>query len=341
MKREKFIKTVLTSLGGIYGLSVFGSKNNEVVLSEDSIKDLNLIKNASGFDSKSIVYMTKDINSVALMKAYKALNRKLQGKVAVKLSSGEPGGHNFLSPDMIKELVQSVKGTIVECNTAYGGGRATTIQHKQVMIDHGFAAIAPTDIMDEDGSLALPVRNGKHLKEDFVGSHFKNYNNFMVLSHFKGHAMGGFGGALKNLSIGIGSAEGKMWIHTAGKVRTLGDFGPATQTPQDDFLESMAEAAGAVMDFMGDKVVYINVMNKLSVDCDCDNSPAPPTMKDIAVLASLDPVALDQACVDLVYKAGDGKDLIERMESRHGIHILEHAAVMGLGNRAYEIVSLD
>ncbi len=341
MKREKFIKTVLTSLGGIYGLSVFGSKNNELILTEDSIKNSDLLRKTSGFDSGSIVYMTKNIDSVGLMKAYKALNRKTEGKVAVKLSSGEPGGHNFLSPDMIKELVQSVKGTIVECNTAYGGLRTTAHQHKQVMIDHGFAAIAPTDIMDEDGSLALPVRNGKHLKEDFVGSHFMNYNSFMILSHFKGHAMGGFGGALKNISIGIGSAEGKMWIHTAGKVKTLGDFGPATQTPQDDFIESMAEAAGAVMDFMGDRVVYINVMNKLSVDCDCDSNPAPPAMKDIAILASLDPVALDQACVDLVYKAGDGKDLIERMESRHGIHILEHAAVLGMGNRAYEIVNLD
>jgi uncharacterized Fe-S center protein len=274
---------------------------------------------------------------------YEALGRKLPGKVAVKLSTGEPGGHHFLSPALIKGLVQSVNGTIVECNTAYGGGRASTAMHKQVAIDHGFAAIAPVDIMDEDGSISLPFPKGKNIKEDFVGSHFANYDSFLVLSHFKGHAMGGFGGAIKNISIGIGSPAGKMWIHTAGATDKVGDFAMAFRTQQDLFLESMAEAAGAVMNKLGDNIVYISVMNNLSIDCDCDGSPAPPEMGDIGILASLDPVALDKACVDQVY-AYDQKQsaaLRERMESRHGIHTLEHAEALGLGSQNYELVLID
>jgi uncharacterized Fe-S center protein len=195
--------------------------------------------------------------------------------------------------------------------------------------------------MDEDGSVSLPFAKGKRIKEDFVGAHFKNYNSFIILSHFKGHAMGGFGGAFKNLSIGIASSEGKMWIHTAGVTKSTNDFALCFKTDQDAFLESMAEAAGAVMNHMGNKVVYINVMNKMSVDCDCSSHPKDPTMNDIGILASLDPVALDQACVDLVYKAPDGKDLIQRMESKHGIHTIEHAAELGLGNRTYKLVSLN
>lgn len=289
----------------------------------------------------SIVYMAKDISSDALMAVYKAMGRKLSGKAAVKISTGEAGGHNYLSPDLIKNLVQSVNGTIVECNTAYHGWRYSTEGHKQVIKDHGFAAIATVDIMDEEGSISLPFEKGKHIKEDFVGSHFKNYDSYIILSHFKGHAMGGFGGAFKNMSIGIASGGGKMWIHTAGKTQETDSFTAALETPQDDFLESMAESAGAVMNSLGDNVVYINVMNKLSVDCDCDSNPAEPTMADIGILASLDPVALDQACVDLVYKAPDGKDLIERMESKHAIHTLEHAAELGLGSRTYELVQID
>jgi uncharacterized Fe-S center protein len=296
-------------------------------------KDTSLVN----IGTKPVVYMTKDISPKGLMEIYKALGRELKGKVAVKLSTGEPGGHNFLSPALIKDLVQSVKGTIVECNTAYNGGRANTEQHKQVAIDHGFTEIAPVDIMDEDSSIALPFENGKNIKEDFVGSHFKNYDSYIILSHFKGHMMAGFGGALKNMSIGIASASGKMWIHTAGKVKTPGEFGEAFKTPQDAFLESMAEASGAVMNSLGNNVVYINIMNKLSVDCDCDSHPADPTMADIGILASLDPIALDQACVDLVYKSPDGKDLIKRMESKHGIHILEHAEKLGLGSRTYQL----
>jgi uncharacterized Fe-S center protein len=283
------------------------------------------------------VYMTTNISADGLMSIYKVLGREANGNVAVKISSGEPGGHNYLSPDLIAPLVQEVKGTIVECNTAYGGGRASTALHLQVMKDHGFAAIAPVDIMDADGTMSLPIAEGKHLKEDIVGSHFADYDFVVNLAHFKGHMMAGLGGVIKNMSIGIASSMGKSLIHSAGK-ETAG-FG--ANTPQDDFLESMAEAAKGVADCLGENILYINVMNKLSVDCDCDSKPAAPTMKDIGILASLDPVALDQACVDLVYAAPDGKDLIERMESRHGIHTLEHAEAMGLGNRKYQLVTID
>lgn len=283
------------------------------------------------------VYMTKDISADGLMKIYQALGRKANGKVAVKISSGEPGGHYFLSPDLIAPLVKEVNGTIVECNTAYGGARMDTRSHRQVMEDHGFAAIAPVDIMDADGTMTLPISGGKHLKEDVVGSHFANYDFVVNLAHFKGHAMGGFGGVIKNMSIGIASSMGKSLIHSAGKETT----GYGINTPQDEFLESMAEAAKGVADYLGESILYINVMNNLSVDCDCDSSPAAPTMKDIGILASLDPVALDQACVDLVYAAPDGKDLIQRMESRHGIHTLERAEEIGLGSRQYEIASIE
>lgn len=224
-------------------------------------------------DSTS-VYMTTDISSVGLMAVYNALGRKATGKVAVKLHSGEPGGNHYLHPEFIKDLVQSVNGTIVECNTAYGGGRASTAMHKQVMIDHGFTAIAPTDIMDEEGYVSLPVPNGKNITQDFVGSHLLNYDFLIVLSHFKGHAMGGFGGAIKNMSIGIASTAGKCWIHSSGNSMTS-PWGGA----QNPFLESMAEAASAVADTFGENIIYISVMNNLSVDCDCASNPAAPTMK--------------------------------------------------------------
>ncbi len=286
------------------------------------------------------VYMFNAISTDNLMKIYKALGRQATGKVAVKISTGEPGGHNFLDPLLIKELVQSVHGTIVECNTAYNGKRANTESHRKAAEDHGFTAIAPVDIMDAEGDVALPVQGGTHLKEDFVGSHFMNYDFTIVLSHFKGHAMGGFGGALKNISIGIASAVGKNWIHTAGKFKQdLFQHLP----PQDHFLEAMAEAAQAVIHHCGDNILYINVANKLSVDCDCDSSPEDPKMADIGILASLDPVALDRACVDLVLSSSDpGKvHLIERINSRHGTHILDHATTLGIGSLKYELVRLD
>ena len=296
---------------------------------------------ASGTGAESAdaprVYMTTDISPAGLQKVYEALGRTPQGRVAVKLSTGEAGNTHYLSPDLIKDLVQSVNGTIVECNTAYGGSRASTAMHRQVAEDHGFTAIAQVDIMDENGSMSIPVTKGVNLKEDFVGANLKNYDSMMVLSHFKGHAMGGFGGAIKNISIGVGSSEGKNWIHTAGASRTSFMGGN-----QDRFLESMAEAAGAVIDYMGEEnMLYISVMNHLSIDCDCDGNPAAPDMHDIGLLASLDPVALDQACVDLVYAAPDGASLIQRMESRNGIHTLDHAEDIGVGSQTYELVSVD
>ena len=286
------------------------------------------------------VYMFTKISAENLVKIYEALGREATGKVAVKLSTGEPGGHNFLQPALIKDLVKKVNGTIVECNTAYGGGRADTENHLKAAKEHGFTAIAPVDIMDADGEVALPVKGGKHLKEDFVGSHYLNYDFTIILSHFKGHAMGGFGGAIKNMSIGIASSGGKAWIHSAGK--TKGDpWG--NLPPQDDFLESMAEAAKAVADHCGDKILYISVANNLSVDCDCDASPEDPKMGDIGILASLDPIALDKACTDLVRASEDhGKiHLIERIDSRHGMHTLEYGEKLGIGSQKYELVKLD
>jgi len=301
-------------------------------------KDVSKQSGTPARSDKPVVYMTTDISPEGLMSVYTALGRKLPGKVAVKISTGEPGGKNFLSPDLIKGLVQEINGTLVECNTAYNGKRSNTEQHRKVAEEHGFTAIAPLDILDEEGSISLPFEQGLNIKEDFVGSHFKNYDSYIILSHFKGHRMGGFGGAIKNMSIGIASASGKMWIHTAGLTDNTKEFSKAFDTPQDKFLESMAEAAGAVMLSLGDKIIYISVMNKLSVDCDCSSNPAAPTMKDIGILASLDPVALDQACVDLVYKVHDGHDLIKRIEDKNGVHTLEHAEKLGLGSRVYELV---
>ena len=295
---------------------------------------------SDGNTNVSKVYMFKEISPENLVKIYEALGREATGKVAVKLSTGEPGGHNFLQPALIKDLVQKVKGTIVACNTAYGGGRADTENHLKAAKDHGFIAIAPVDIMDAEGEVALPVKGGKHLKEDFVGSHYLNYDFTVVLSHFKGHAMGGFGGAIKNISIGIASSAGKAWIHSAGKTKgnPWGNL-----PPQDDFLESMAEAAKAIVDHCGDKILYISVANNLSVDCDCDSSPEDPKMGDIGILASLDPVALDKACTDLVRASEDhGKiHLIERIDSRNGMHTLEYGEKIGLGSQKYELVKLD
>lgn len=288
------------------------------------------------------VYFFKEISSDNLVKIYEALGREAKGKVAVKLSTGEPGGHNFLQPSLIKALVQKVNGTIVECNTAYGGGRADTESHLKAAADHGFTAIAPVVIMDAEGEVELPVEGGKHLKFDIVGKDFLNYDFTIILSHFKGHAMGGFGGAIKNMSIGIASSNGKAWIHSAGKTRVPAEAWK-NLPEQDDFLESMAEAAKVVADHCGDRILYISVANNLSVDCDCDASPEEPRMGDIGILASLDPVALDRACTDLVRSSEDpGKvHLIERIDSRHGMHTLDHAEALGMGSQKYELVTLD
>ena len=282
--------------------------------------------------------MFTEISSDNLVKIYEALGRKATDKVAVKISTGEPGGHNFLDPNLIKDLVQKVNGTIVECNTAYGGGRTNAADHMRAAEEHGFTAIAPVDIMDAEGEVELPLKGGRHLTRDIVGSHFLNYDFTIILSHFKGHAMGGFGGAIKNMSIGIASSNGKRYIHSAGTSTT--SWGNPSQ---DDFLESMAEAAKAVADHCGDNILYISVANNLSVDCDCDSSPEDPQMGDIGILASLDPVALDKACTDLVRSSEDhGKiHLIERIDSRNGMHTLDHAEALGLGSQKYELIHLD
>lgn len=282
-----------------------------------------------------VVYMTADISSEGLIAVYEALEASPTGNIAVKLSTGEPGS-NYLRTDLIGDLVQSfVDPTIVECNTAYGGSRANTAMHYQVAEDHGYTAIADVDIMDENGSMTLPVTGGSNLTENYVGANFANYDYYVVLSHFKGHSMAGYGGAIKNISIGIASSEGKSHIHSGGTGGSMwgGD--------QDAFLESMAEAGKSVVDYLDGNILYINVMNRLSVDCDCDGNPAEPDMHDIGILASYDPVALDQACIDLVYAAEDGASLVERIESRNGLHTLEHAEAIGLGSRTYELVSID
>lgn len=294
---------------------------------------------------RSKVWMSKEISPSALIAAYEALLRPARGRVAVKISTGEPGGHHFLQPSLIAGLVKKVNGTIVECNTAYGGRRARTEDHLQAAKEHGFTDIAKVDIMDAEGEFKLPVRDTKHLKYNLVGSHLKNYDFMINLAHFKGHAMGGFGGVLKNQSIGVASSGGKAYIHSAGKTQNVSELW-SNLAEQDAFLESMAAAAQSVADYFGDRIVYINVVNNLSIDCDCDAHPAPPAMKDLGILASTDPVALDQACLDLVYAVtpGEGNDnqpLIERIESKHGHHTVEHAAQIGLGSMDYELVPLN
>lgn len=288
--------------------------------------------------SDTVVYYTSDISAQAMLDIYAAPGKGLTGDhIAVKLSTGEPPASNYLDPGLIADLVHQVNGTIVENNTAYGGQRSSTAMHYQVAEDHGFTAIADFVVLDENGSVSLPVKEGAQLTENLVGAHFPEYDGYLVLSHFKGHAMAGFGGAIKNISIGLGSSEGKSLIHTAGKSRTSPWGGE-----QDPFTESMAEAGNSVVDALNGNILYINVMNRLSIDCDCGGNPSEPDMHDIGILASTDPVALDQACVDLIYASGDDTaSLIQRMESRNAIHVLEHGEKIGLGSRAYRLVSID
>ena len=298
-----------------------------------------------GFGQSSVVYFTKDITPESLVSIYEALGVNSEGKrVAVKISTGESSRTNYLRPEFIKGLVQKVKGNIVECNTAYGGSRSTTAAHRRAIAERGFNDIATVDIMDEEGEIQLPVTDTKHIKYDIVGSHLQNYDLMINLAHFKGHAMGGFGGVLKNQSIGVASSSGKLYIHSAGRStsRWMSD-------DQDGFLESMAAAAQAVHNYFhqdGRDIVYINVMNNLSVDCDCDGNPASPKMKDVGILASRDPVALDKASLDLVFNhqsvAGDdASPLIRRIESLHGTHTVAYAEQLGLGSQQYTLVNLD
>lgn len=288
----------------------------------------------------SVVYFTSDLTSDGLMAVYEALGREATGNVAVKVHTGEPGGQNFLKPDFMAPLVQSVNGTFVESNTAYGGQRASTAMHYQVALDHGFNDVAPVVILDEKDSMALPMRDGSHFSENLVGARLQEFDFLIALSHFKGHAIGGYGGAIKNMSIGIASTAGKNRIHTAGASDTKWMGGD-----QDEFLESMAEATLAVVDHFGaEKVLYINVMNRMSVDCDCSGPmAAEPEIHDIGILASFDPVALDRACIDLIYAVDDSESasLKARIESRNGTHALDHGAAIGLGGLEYELVSID
>ena len=298
-------------------------------------------------EQKSKVYFTQEISPASLVRIYEALGREAKGHVAVKISTGEAGGHNYLKPQLIQQLVNQVNGTIVECNTAYAGRRNTTEAHWQTIREHGFLDIAKVDLMDEEGDFCIPVADSTWIHYDRVGTHMKNYDFMINLAHFKGHAMGGFGGVLKNQSIGVASAAGKAYIHSAGVTEDTDEMWNHIDN-QDGFLESMAAAAQAVHNYFGngERIIYINVVNNLSVDCDCDSHPAAPEMSNIGILASLDPVALDQACVDLVFNypstEGDNASaLIERINSRHGIHTIEHAAKIGLGKREYELVSID
>ncbi len=288
----------------------------------------------------SKVYFTKEITPESLIKIYEKLGVKLEGNVAVKLHSGEKGNQNYLRPEFVKPLVDHVNGTVVECNTAYEGARNSTEKHKELIKEHEWDKYFKFDLLDEKGpDMVLDVPNGKILKKNYVGKDLANYDSMLVLSHFKGHAMGGYGGALKQLSIGCASSAGKSLIHTAGATNDqtkLWDNLPE----QDRFLEAMADAAESVVNHFKNNIVYINVMKNLSVDCDCDGNASAPCMGDIGVLASTDPIAVDQACLDLVYNSTDpGKDkLIERIESRHGVHTIEAASKLGFGEREYELI---
>ena len=289
---------------------------------------------------KRKVYFTKENTPESLVKIYEALGVEATGKVGVKISTGEAGGHNYLKPELIKTLVNKLNANILECNTAYAGKRNTTEAHLQTIHDHGFDAIATVDLMDKDGEIEIPA-NGKHLDVDIVGKTIANYDYIINLAHFKGHAMGGFGGVIKNQSIGIASSNGKAYIHTAGATRNPSELWN-NLPEQNAFLESMAEAAKAVSDYMNGHILYIAVMNNLSVDCDCDANPEDPCMKDIGILASLDPVAVDQACIDKIWKSTDpGRDhFIERVERQNGRHILPYAESIGLGSREYELIEI-
>lgn len=286
---------------------------------------------------KSKVYFTRTITPESLEKMAHITGRSLKGKTAVKLHSGEAGNQNFLRPDFMEAAVKSVDGTIVECNTAYEGERNETGKHWKLMHDHGWTEIADVDILDEEGEMELPVHGGRHLTVNYVGKNMADYDSMLVLSHFKGHPMGGFGGAIKNISIGLGSSHGKAVIHGAGDPDHIWD------SDHDSFLESMAEAASTILDHYKDQITFVNVMKNMSVDCDCCAIAEDPAIADIGILASDDPLALDQACLDLVYASEDpGRDhLLERIESRNGVHTLQAAEELKLGNREYELIDLD
>lgn len=292
---------------------------------------------------KAKVYFTKEITNESLVKIYNELGIELKGKVAVKLHSGERGNQNYLHPELVKDIIDRVGGAVVECNTAYDGARNTTDKHQKLMTEHGWSKYYKVDIMDsEKPDLVLDIPNGKTIKKDYVGGHLPNYDSILVLSHFKGHPMGGYGGALKQLSIGFASSAGKTYIHTAGKTTEPNKLWDNV-AEQDKFLESMADAAFVVHNKFKDNIAYINIMKNISIDCDCCAVAEDPCMQDIGVLASLDPVAVDKACLDLVYNSNDkGKErLIERIESKNGIHIIEASINLNFGTTDYELINID
>lgn len=285
---------------------------------------------------KPKVYFSKEISKENVVKMYDVLDLKLPGKIAVKVHSGEEGNQNYLKPEFMEDIIKHVNGTIVECNTAYDGERNTTEKHVKLMENHGWSKLFNVDIMDETDDIVLDIPEGKVIKINYVGSHLNNYNSMLVISHFKGHPMGGFGGALKNISIGVASSFGKAYIHGAGDPEKI------WTSNHDSFLESMADADKSIVDYFGNNILFINIMCNMSVDCDCCAKAEDPCMKDIGILASKDPVALDQACIDLVYSSDDEgkKHLIERIESRNGIHIIEAAADLGVGQREYKLIRI-
>lgn len=294
--------------------------------------------------AQATVFRTREITPEALVKIYKALGVEATGRVAVKISTGEAGNPNYLKPTLIKDLVREVNGTIVECNTAYAGKRNTFEAHRQTIHEHGFDSLFTVDLMDEEGEIRIPVKDTTHLKYDIVGSHIKHYDFMINLAHFKGHPMGGLGGVLKNASIGVASANGKAYIHTAGRTENVEGMWQKI-AKQDAFLESMAAAAQGVHDYFGGKVLYIAVMNNMTVDCDCVAHPQPVKLKDYGILASLDPVALDRACVDIIFdmqpsEGNDNRPLIERINRQHGTHIIDWAESIGLGSKKYNIVDI-
>ncbi|MBQ8161150.1 MAG: DUF362 domain-containing protein [Clostridia bacterium] len=330
------MKRTLSLLIALF-LMAFGSAGAQTLVTSGGVElDLSALPFQTEDDSAPLVYFFRDITPESMTKAYLAAGTELPGRVGVKMSTGESEKSNYLRPALIGDLVHLVEGTIVECNTAYGGSRASTAMHRQQAKDNGLLEIAELDILDEDGSMEIPTDGGRRIQVDYVGSHFQNYDSYLVLSHFKGHAMAGFGGAIKNISIGFASSMGKVWIHSGGTRKTGSIWGET-----DPFLEAMADAAKGVHEYMSGRIVYISVLNRLSVDCDCDGSPAEPDMHDIGILASTDPLAIDQAAIDLVYAMPDSGSLRRRVESRNGLHTLEAAEDVGLGSRHYRLIPGD
>ena len=348
IKRKIFSLLLVLAMASSFACSNKVSMTPDVAIAETLLNAENLQNVATTQNSanevkennmKPTVYFTKDISASGLVKIYEKLSFVPTGKVGVKISTGEPPKSNYLRTDLIGDLVKKVNGTIIECNTAYGGQRASTALHMQVAKDHGYTDIADVDIMDAEGDFEIPVTGGKRLTKLITGSHIKNYDSIIVLSHFKGHQMAGYGGAIKNVGIGMSSATGKVLVHTAGTTTT----GSVWYDKQDDWLEALAEMVKGMSDYYdnGKKMTYINVMNRISIDCDCNGNPAEPDIHDIGILASNDPVALDQACLDLAYKADGREALVNRINQQHGEHTLEHAVEIGLGSREYELVNID